>query len=345
MSGSAQNAVLLLVALCLTMGMGCEAPDDDATSPTESPTPDTRHQESVDHATATPDVSNAYMPQFCHSIETLPDGTLLIADGGASPGGNGQVLKMAFDGTKLWFISPLAWPHSIRQNAEGNFLVSETGEDRILVVTPDADILWNSQDVSPFSDGSVLAYPNDAQWLTNNTMLVTERYNHRVIELDTSGKVLWQFGETSISGNDDVHLNGPHNGKRLPNGNTMVCDSGNNRILEITPAKDIVWTFSGDVLEWPRNADVLDNNDVLIVSSGNGIVLEVVRDGAVLWQVGGLDMPYDADRLPDGRTIVSTWHAIYWFGVDGSIVQCYPLDAEGCAQEQGDGLLSFNDVR
>jgi hypothetical protein len=205
-------------------------------------------------------------------------------------------------------ISSLRFAHNADRLANGNTVVSDTGNDRVVELDPEGLIVWNSALV-PLSDGSRLRYPNDANALAGDHLLITDRDNHRVLEIDRAGQVLWQFGVTGVPGSDLSHLNGPHNADRLANGNTLVADSNNNRVLEVTPAGTIAWLYAptgSGALNWPRDADRLDNGNTLIVDSNNNRVLEVTPAGAVVWQfAGGLGRPYDADRLPGGNTLIA----------------------------------------
>jgi len=198
-------------------------------------------------------------------------------------------------------------------------IISDTGNDRVLIVEatngiysegPDFQTVWNSDDDASFS----LDYPNDANFLSNGNLLITDRDRHRVIEVNRdTGAIVWQFGVTNQSGNDDTHLNGPHNADRLSDGNTIIADSNNNRVLEVDSAGGIVWEYDpsgGDGLSWPRDADVLDNGNVLIADSWNGRVVEVNESGDEVWEysisvIGTMSQPYEADQLDNGNMLIS----------------------------------------
>jgi uncharacterized protein (UPF0248 family) len=163
--------------------------------------------------------------------------------------------------------------------------------------------------------------------------LITDRDNHRVIEIDRAGTIVWQFGETGILGGDGYHLNGPHNADRLENGNTLVADSNNNRILEVASDGSIVWEYrptGTDTLNWPRDADRLDNGNTLITDSRNNRIIEVTPDGNVAWRYTRTRSPYDADRLPNGNTLVadSLNHRVIEVDLSGNIVWEYPAQSQ-----------------
>ena len=198
-------------------------------------------------------------------------------------------------------------------------LISDTRNDRVIIAeamngsfseNPGFQVVWNSE-----TDGNfTLDYPNDANFLDNGNILVTDRDNHRIIEVNRdTGDIEWQFGVTAIPGSDASHLDGPHNADRLANGNTIIADSNNDRIVEVDPRGGLLWEYDpgiGNSLSWPRDADVLDNGNVLITDSRNGRILEVTREGEKVWEhwvniVGTRTEPYEADRLENGNVLIS----------------------------------------
>ncbi len=72
----------------------------------------------------------------------------------------------------------------------------------------------------------------------------------RVVEIDRSGKVVWQWSD----GHDgrkhySFHLGGA---QRLRNGNTFVCDGANGRCLQVTPKGRIVWEYVNPHMLTPK---------------------------------------------------------------------------------------------
>ncbi|HDI86251.1 MAG TPA: hypothetical protein ENF83_02440, partial [Candidatus Korarchaeota archaeon] len=237
-----------------------------------------------------------------HDVDMLDNGHLLLTLFTVG-GGPSRVVEIDESGEVVWSFEDLDFAHGAEVRGDW-VLISDTGNDRVLIVDRRTkQVVWNSDDVT-LSDGSRLNYPNDADFVGEDRILITDRNNHRVIEIDLDGNVLWQFGETGVPGDDLRHLRFPHNADRLPNGNTIVCDSENNRILEVDPSGNVVWIYEGG-MSWPRDADRLPNGNTLIVDSKNGRVIEVDPSGRVVWSFGGLYLPYDADALPDGRVLIS----------------------------------------
>jgi hypothetical protein len=235
---------------------------------------------------------------FIHSIEVSSDGSMLIAVGGVVVGGYGNVIRTDSDGCVTSKLGDLVWPHSARDrvvNGQRLTLVSETGNSAVLIID---DSGVRVRRLTTLSDGSQFIYPNNADWLSDDTILVTDRDADRVVEVTLDGQILWSYGGESI-------LAGPHSARRLQNGNTLISDSENDRVVEVTRDLQIAWEYRGP-LDWPRGVQRLENGDTLIASSYEGQVKQVTHDGRVLWSYS-CDLPYETTILKDGRILSSVF--------------------------------------
>ena len=61
--------------------------------------------------------------------------------------------------------------------------------------------------------------------------LVADCLDHKVLELDKTGKVVRTL--TGVKGPTDV--------ERLPNGNYLVCDNTHKKVVEMTAKGKVVW--------------------------------------------------------------------------------------------------------
>lgn len=185
------------------------------------------------------------IPQLCnrskisfHDVDVLDNGHLLLTLFTVG-GGPSKVIEV-YKGKVIWSYEGPNFAHGA-EILGGKVLISDTGNDRVIIIDKESgEIIRDSSSVE-LSDGSSLNYPNDADFIGEDRILITDRNNHRVIEIDLNGNILWQFGETGIPGSDSMHLRFPHNADRLPNGDTIICDSENNRILEVDPNGNVVW--------------------------------------------------------------------------------------------------------
>jgi hypothetical protein len=236
-------------------------------------------------------------------VERLPDGNVLITDGGGAyyTATDASVMEITPGGDLAWhYVGQMIFPHSAERLPGGDTLISDTSNDRVFRVDPSGEIVWSSDDwgggTGALSDGSHLHYPNDAELLENGRLLITDRNNDRVIEVDDAGQVVWTYDG----------LTRPHNADRLADGHTMIANSEENRVIEVDANGDIVWAYGGgETLNWPRDADRLDNGNTLITDTRHNRVIEVDPEGRVVWSFSELALPYEADRLPDGLTLIA----------------------------------------
>src|SRR5262245_44490447 len=64
-------------------------------------------------------------------------------------------------------------------------------------------------------------------------------------------------------------------------------------------------TWSAGGLIGPVDAERLPDGHTLVLENGANRVVELDADGKRVWEAGGLENPFDADRLPDGHTLVA----------------------------------------
>lgn len=236
-------------------------------------------------------------------VEEMPNGDLLVTDGGGADwhDHNSKILIIGKNGKIRKAFSPgIRFAHSAIRLANGNILIPDTNNDRLIEIDPETgEIVWTSESWNggegTLSDGSRFLYPNHVEELPDGNWLVSDRLNSRVIEIDRDGKIRWQYKGARRQ----------HAPKRLPNGNTLIADSDGNRIIEINRGGKIVWQYTAG-LKWPRDAVRLPDGRTLITDSMNNRVLLVGPDGGVLMEFGKgvLSLPYETTPLRNGNFIV-----------------------------------------
>ncbi|MHA1684135.1 MAG: aryl-sulfate sulfotransferase [Promethearchaeota archaeon] len=241
--------------------------------------------------------------------ELMPNGNILVTRGAP---GFGEVVEITPQGSIAWNVSSAGgvdfnWPHDADYLPNGNFLVADTLNDRVIEINRSGDVEWEwhvADSLNPTLFNNTPAYVNDADLLPGGIILTCLRDYNMIMEIDRSGNILWSYGDFS----NTSMLHGPHNPDKLENGNIMVCDSENGRIVEISPQKEIAWLYDpgsegGEGLGWPRDADVIDNSMVLISDSkkdGNGsnsLRLVNITSKDVLWEFTTNGANYEADFL------------------------------------------------
>ena len=69
-----------------------------------------------------------------------------------------------------------------------------------------------------------------------------------------------------------------------------------------------------------HDADRLPNGNTLVTLRNKGTVMEFDRNGKVVFELNGLSSPSDADRLPNGNTIVAENTRVRDFDRHGNVV-------------------------
>ncbi|QGN07567.1 hypothetical protein Hrd1104_09785 [Halorhabdus sp. CBA1104] len=143
---------------------------------------------------------------------------------------------------------------------------------------------------------------NDVDVVDNGSaFLLSPRNFDRVVLVNRSTKTVeWTLGEQD---NHDI-IKEQHNPDLLQRDPpvVLIADSENDRVVEYRRTND-TWTRTwaySGSLHWPRDADRLPNGNTLIVDTYGQRVLEVTPDHEIVWERDLSTMPYDAERLGTG---------------------------------------------
>jgi hypothetical protein len=200
--------------------------------------------------------------------------------------------------------------HVVVANMRNYDTANETNDDRVVVYNRTADeVVWEWRFADHYDEDVGGDYEedwthvNDVDAVGEHYFLLSPRNFDQVVLVDRrTGDIDLKLGSY---GEHDV-LQKQHNPDYLagPDGEPtfLVADSENNRIVEYA-FRDGDWqrtwrAGSGETLYWPRDADRLPNGNTLIGDSRNHRVLEVTPDGEVVWELFAPYLVYDVERLP-----------------------------------------------
>jgi hypothetical protein len=202
------------------------------------------------------------------------------------------------------------WHDHVRIN-ETHVLIADILNDRVFVVNTDTEIVtwaWDAQATFPVEGGGPWptdwTHINDVELLDDGRVMVSMRNQDQVVFLNRSTGLVedWTLGADG----DHELLYEQHNPDYIPPERggpaVLVADSENRRIVEYKRRDggwERSWTWQDERLQWPRDADRLPNGNTLVVDTHGDRVLEVAPDGDVAWAVE-LEHPYDAERLGTG---------------------------------------------
>lgn len=201
--------------------------------------------------------------------------------------------------------------HDVDRINESHFLVADMSYDRIFVVDAETGFTtwaWTAQSDFPFSSGGPYpqnwAHLNDVEVLPDGRIMVSLRNHDRVVFLDpeTGLQRNWTLGRE-----DDYEvLYEQHNPDYIPAARggpaVLVADSENNRIVEyqrVDGEWHRSWQWADQRLQWPRDADRLPNGNTLVGDTHGQRVVEISPDGVVVWRAE-IGPSYDVERLDTG---------------------------------------------
>jgi len=217
-------------------------------------------------------------------------------------------------------------------NRKGNILIADQFNNRVLEVDPETnEIIWSFGDGSSTAGPTSVVAPNDIQRVGKLSLVAGTGApagseltcpngcpDNRVMLINESGEIVWQYGQAGVTGSGFNELNTPVQNTYLPNGNILITDQGNARVIEVTPLLQIVWQqgMTGvagaqfNQLNSPNSAELLANGDILIADEGNNRVIEVDSHHHIVWHYGSvngtqLSGPAFASRLADGNTLIT----------------------------------------
>jgi hypothetical protein len=193
-----------------------------------------------------------------HSCQPLAGGAFLIGE--AHDGGVGYLRELDAAGKVQKTvtlnvggnISAHGQFREVRKTSQGTYLVTylQLGKARELDDT--------GKLLREFPCGSFVAVR-----LGDGNTLIACGDDHRVIEVDPQGSVVWQVTEREIPGNQLGFAAGV---QRLANGNTVICNwpghgglpPGQPQAFELTRDKKLVWQLQDPRLKLVSNLEVVD---------------------------------------------------------------------------------------
>ena len=212
--------------------------------------------------------------------------------------------------------------HDADRLPNGETVIIDMGNDRTFTVDQQGEITWtwdateHLTEGTPFWEEYVAPLPenereefrrsgpesdwthmNDVDLLSNGNLQLSIRNFDSTIEIERpSGEIVDVIGAPTRHG----VMNEQHNPNRLErHGTLLVADSENDRVVELdVETEEIVWQYDGSGtgkrLQWPRDADRLPNGNTLITDSRNFRVIEVGPNGTIVWSYA----------LPNARGII-----------------------------------------
>ena len=253
---------------------------------------------------------------WTYDVDPLPNGNLLLATTES-----GVTVVEELDATTGEPVSTTTFEnvedaHDVDLINGDELVFPDKGDRRNRIVVYDrstGEVVWEYRfdehtDEFPRNGGGTYGkdwtHVNDVDRIGPGEFLVSVRNFNRVVVINRSTK------EVSLSlgadGNQQI-LHRQHNPQYLegPDGRPtiLVADSLNDRVVEYARVDGqwrMTWSLVGGGLDEPRDADRLPNGNTLVSDRKGHRVLEVTPEGRVVWEVYAPWQTYDAERYQIG---------------------------------------------
>lgn len=219
------------------------------------------------------------VPSLAVMFERLTDGNVMYAYGGNPTG----VQEVNRNHEIVWnYIARCEQVLGFSRLPNGNILVGEEGPCRAVEVNRKGEEVH----VTPLTTNEKPAHRQlrSLHGLRNGHVIACHEADATVREVDSEGKVLWEYpGQSNV-----------FEAIRLKNGNTLIGAGTTKRIIEVTPQGRIAWEF-GDKdapelgLNWIVGIQVRRNGNLVVANflrgnEGKGVhAFEVTRGKKVVW--------------------------------------------------------------
>lgn len=218
-------------------------------------------------------------------------------------------------------------------NQPGNILITDQFNNRVIEIDPTGNIVWQFGNGPGDTSANSIVGTNDAERVGALTLMSgtgippgattnckkSGCVDNRVILVNQSGAIVWQYGEFGVTGFGPNQLNTPVQNTFLPNGNVLITDQANERIIEVRRSDNaIVWQYGENgiagigpnQLNNPNAAELLASGNILISDENNNRAIEVAHTTpskivATFTARGTVSGVAFASRLPNGNTLIT----------------------------------------
>jgi len=155
-----------------------------------------------------------------------PEGVLIHSNGRVYVAGawSGNVVSYE-KGRIMHELSGLSAPHDLEETAEGQIWLSDSGNHRILLLTPDLQIVSElTRNTYDFNGVRYLDLVEDG------TLIAADKNNHQIKFIAADGKLLFVLGDER-PGKGPAKFTTPE-GVEVKGNTLWLSDSGNNRVVK-----------------------------------------------------------------------------------------------------------------
>ncbi len=222
-------------------------------------------------------------------------GHTLSSDPFPAPGRNKKITSNLLSGS-----DPSVLPSDV--------LIADEGNNRLLVVSPTGQIVWQFPVKGDLAPGQTFLEPDDAFFTPNGQDIVATEENDSVISLISikAHKILWRYGQPGHPGAGLNQLSNPDDAMMMPNGDIITADIKNCSILVLRPPSHVPLMRFGENTTYCDHQPPLrfgSPNGAFPLADGNYLISEINGDwademtlgGKILWSVHPPGVAYPSD--------------------------------------------------
>ncbi|MFC7140505.1 aryl-sulfate sulfotransferase [Halosimplex aquaticum] len=208
--------------------------------------------------------------------------------------------------------------HGVDRIDNGTYAFTDMDAERIAIVDNGTQVWeWRASSFYDAPDDPTSRdwlHINDVDAIDENRFLVSVRNANQLVVVERGQGVVEVINEddggsdesctkdgelSDFDGDEDVRcgdpavLNHQHNPQWLGSDAVLVADSENDRVVELQQTENKSWEpvwvvrkTAENPLDWPRDADRLPDGNTLITDSLNKRVVEVDETGQAVWGIG-----------------------------------------------------------
>jgi len=260
-----------------------------------------------------------------------------------------RIIEVNMAGEVIW---QYRIPMELRRYTNPGFDSERLPNNHILFVLPakgvyeinrEGKTVWSYLDVKISHDADRLA--------NGNTLIVfgnkDTKNDAQVKEIDAKGKMVWSWYAKQIF--DKVPYNTINNqgwthtnaAERLIDGNTLISLRNFNQVIIISSQGKVLHTYGKDLVQNPHDPQRLPNGNILMAAHPLLAALEVDgKTGDMVWKFTNRQWGIpgqgarDADRLPNGNTLITGTTKIIEVTKNGEIVWQFGLNQKFNSREE-----------
>ena len=244
-----------------------------------------------------------------------------------------RILEVNMLGEIIWEYQV---PQNLRKYTNPGFDAEWLSNDNILFVLPRNGVYEINRDGNVIWSYLQPKVSHDADRLSNNNTLMAwgggdKKQDTQVREVNPAGETVWawrameHFDQSPYS---DIYRKGwTHTNavSRLENGHTIISPRNFDLLVETDVQGNVVRTIGEGIFQGVHDPEVLPNGNILLanLTRPNRVIEYDPESASIVWQSRNFPQAYspirDADRLPNGNTLITAVNRIVEITPDGTL--------------------------